>query len=203
MLHFPFDSAYAWWYRVVRVRGHADPVACVRRCAALGVCNLQPDGGGALIQIEIPGWRRLELERLFLDLNGTICVDGLVLPGVIEQLDRLSQHVAILLLTADTRGKAADVGRQLRVEIARIEPGGEGDQKRVLVERLGAGRAVAIGNGANDAQMLRTAALGIAVLGREGLAVEAFQAADVVVATVVDGLDLLLNPARLVATLRR
>ena len=71
-----------------------------------------------------------------------------------------------------------------------------------LVERLGAERVVAVGNGANDAGMLQAAALGIAVLGPEGLAGEAWQAADVV-AGIHQALDLLLHPRRLVATLRR
>jgi soluble P-type ATPase len=62
---------------------------------------------------------------------------------------------------------------------------------------------VAIGNGANDAAMLSTAALGIAVLGPEGTARESIEAADVVVTSIEIGLDLLLNPRRLVATLRR
>jgi soluble P-type ATPase len=51
--------------------------------------------------------------------------------------------------------------------------------------------------------MLSSAALGIAVLGPEGLAVEALRAAHVVVARIEDALDLLLHPQRLVATLRR
>jgi len=83
-----------------------------------------------------------------------------------------------------------------------VAPGDEAEQKRSLVERLGAERVVAIGNGANDAGMLQAAALGIAVLGPEGLAGEAWQAADVV-AGIHQALDLLLHPRRLVATLRR
>jgi soluble P-type ATPase len=51
--------------------------------------------------------------------------------------------------------------------------------------------------------MLEEAALGIAVLGPEGLAVPALLAADVLVASIEDALDLLLNPRRLIATLRR
>jgi len=62
---------------------------------------------------------------------------------------------------------------------------------------------VATGNGANDAGMLQAAALGMAVLGPEGLAREALQEADVVMTSVHDGLDLLPHPRRLVATLRR
>jgi soluble P-type ATPase len=73
----------------------------------------------------------------------------------------------------------------------------------LCIEQLGAEHVVAIGNGANDAGMLSAAALGIAVLGAEGLAVEALLAAAVVVGCIEDGLDLLLHPQRLVATLRR
>ncbi|HZY44758.1 MAG TPA: HAD hydrolase family protein, partial [Anaerolineae bacterium] len=62
---------------------------------------------------------------------------------------------------------------------------------------------VAIGNGANDVEMLKAAAIGIAVLGREGTASEAIAAADIVTLNVIDAIDLLLNPKRLVATLRR
>jgi len=62
---------------------------------------------------------------------------------------------------------------------------------------------VAVGNGANDAQMLEAAALGIAVLGKEGLAVDALGVADVVVPRIADALEQLLKTPRLVATLRR
>jgi len=58
---------------------------------------------------------------------------------------------------------------------------------------LGGERAVAIGNGANDADMQRAAMLGIAVVGPEGLAGGALAAADVVVASINDALGLLVN----------
>jgi soluble P-type ATPase len=60
-----------------------------------------------------------------------------------------------------------------------------------------------IGSGANDADMLREAALGIAVVGPEGLAGGALPAADVVVASINDALGLLVNSKRVIATLRR
>jgi soluble P-type ATPase len=70
------------------------------------------------------------------------------------------------------------------------------------VRALGPSGVTAIGNGANDVGMLREAELGIAVLGHEGLAREAAEAADVLVASVHGALDLLLRPKRLLATLR-
>lgn len=166
-----------------------------------------------MIQMEIPGWSpatRGGLEHLVLDLNGTVAVDGEVIPGVAERLAALSTHLTIHLITADTRGLAEETGKMLNSQLVRIEPRYEAGQKRALVDRLTAGLqvgkrsgVVAIGNGANDAAMLAAAPLGIAVLGPEGLAVETLRAADVVVARIEDALDLLLHPQRLVATLRR
>ena len=80
----------------------------------------------------------------------------------------------------------------------------ESAQKAAVVRQLGGGeRAVAIGNGANDADMQRAAMLGIAVVGPEGLAGGALAAADVVVASINDALGLLVNSKRLMGTLRR
>jgi P-type E1-E2 ATPase len=158
-------------------------------------------GSSVVSRVSIPGRGILELEHLVLDLNGTIAVDGEVLAGVPQRLAALSKTLTVHLVTADTQGRAAVIAEKLRVKLVRVTPGDEAEQKRALVERLGAERVVAIGNGANDAGMLQAAALGIAVIGTEGLAVEALQAADMV-ATIHDALDLLLHPRRLVATLR-
>lgn len=155
-----------------------------------------------MIHLDIPGRGILELEDLVLDLNGTIALDGEVLAGVPERLAALSESLTVHLVTADTQGQAAMIAEQLGVKLVLVSPGDEAEQKRSLVERLGAERVVAVGNGANDAGMLQAAALGIAILGPEGLAGEAWQAADVV-AGIHQALDLLLHPRRLVATLRR
>lgn len=157
-----------------------------------------------MLDLEIPGFRRLRLEHLVLDVNGTLALDGELLPGVAERLIRLRQHLQIQLITADTHGRQAEIDRQLdlqAVRTTRATP--EADQKETFVHRLGADGVVAIGNGANDALMFRAAALAIAVLGPEGLAGVALQEADVVVADIGAALDLLLWPRRLVATLRR
>ena len=156
-----------------------------------------------MLQIDIPSRGALELVHLVLDLNGTIALDGEMLPGVAERLVALAESLTIHLVTADTHGKAVAIASRLGIELACIEPGDEVRQKRTLVQRLGAEQVVAVGNGANDGAMLRAAALGIAVLGAEGLAVEALRSADVVAAGIEDALDLLLRPKRLVATLRK
>ena len=57
-------------------------------------------------------------------------------------------------------------------------------------------------NGTNDALMLRRSALGIVIMGPECASAAALRAADVVAGDINAGLDMLLNPKRLIATLR-
>jgi P-type E1-E2 ATPase len=156
-----------------------------------------------VIQIEVPGRSALELRHLVLDLNGTVALDGEPITGVDDQVAALSTQLVVHLVTADTHGQAEETSQWLGCQLVRIEPRYEASQKGALVERLGAAHVVAIGNGANDARMLSAAALGIAILGHEGLAVETLRAADLVVGCAEDALNLLLHPQRLIATLRR
>lgn len=155
-----------------------------------------------MIEIAIPSRGRLLLEHLVLDLNGTVALDGRLLPGVRERVAQLSQQLTVHLVSADTQGTLEAVAADLAAIAHRLDPGDEAAQKAAFVEELGAGRVVAIGNGANDASMLSRAALGIAVLGPEGLALSCAQAADLIAPSIEAALDLLLRPRRLVATLR-
>ena len=154
-----------------------------------------------MIEIEVPGWRNLRLEHAVFDVNGTLARDGELLPGVAERLAELQGQVRVHLLTADTHGRQAAIDAALGLRAAIIQGGAE--DKLHYVQALDSPQVAAIGNGANDGLMLSAAGLGIAVLGPEGLASPALQAADVLVASITDALDLLLRPRRLVATLRR
>jgi soluble P-type ATPase len=155
------------------------------------------------LNLEIPGWGTLEVQNVLLDLNGTLALDGILTKAVKERLHRLQEMFAVYVVTADTHGTVADLLRDCSdLEIVRIEVGNEAEQKCDLLEKLGASHTVALGNGANDAFMLRMACLGICVMQGEGTAVQALLASDVLVRDANEALDLLLKPARLVATLR-
>ncbi len=156
-----------------------------------------------MIEIEIPNWKTLRLEHLVLDINGTLTLDGVLIAGVDVRLKQLADQIHIVLLSADTLGTAQMVADQLGVELHRLNQQYTGaEQKSTYVSRLGSHCVVAIGNGANDGGMLYLAALGIAVLGPEGLANEAMENADLVAPNITTALDLLLHPKRLIATLR-
>jgi P-type E1-E2 ATPase len=155
-----------------------------------------------MLEIATPSRNVLRLRYLILDMNGTIALDGQLLPGASERLETLGERLGIWLVSADTQGTLASLATSLQVQARRLQPGDEAAQKAALVAELGADQVVAIGNGANDVSMLRRAALGIAVLGGEGMAASCLSAADVIAPDIGTALDLLLRPRRLIATLR-
>jgi P-type E1-E2 ATPase len=156
-----------------------------------------------MIELNIPGRGNLRLSHVVLDVNGTIARDGRLLDKVAKPLSALRDRLTVHLLTADTYGKQDHIDLMLGIKATRIKSGDAGPQKADYVRQLGAETVIAIGQGANDAGMLGAAAIGIAVLGEEGLAVEALVKADIVCANIFDALSLLEYPARLVATLRK
>jgi len=155
-----------------------------------------------LIEIHIPGAETLHLDYLVLDYNGTLAVDGVLLPGTAEMLCRLAEQLALHVVTADTFGKAREVLADIPCELAILPEGNQDAAKLHYVENLNASRCACIGNGRNDRLMLAGAALGIAVIQGEGAAVETLLVAKVAVPDINTALGLLLNPQRLVATLR-
>jgi soluble P-type ATPase len=155
-----------------------------------------------MLEINIPGDRKLQLKHMVLDYNGTIACDGDLIAGVKENLVALADKLQIHILTADTFGKARSGLEGIKCELSIIAPDAQDVGKLEYVKRLGAENAVCVGNGRNDQLMLKEAALGIAVILEEGAAVAALSAADIVCTHIVSALELLTNPLRLMATLR-
>ena len=70
------------------------------------------------------------------------------------------------------------------------------------VDALGPDKVAAVWNGRNDRLMLKACGLSITVGGAEGACAQSLLASDAVVTDIGSALGLLLNPLRLVATLR-
>ncbi len=155
-----------------------------------------------MIRIDIPGYRTLTLEYLVLDFNGTLAVDGCLAEGVGQRLTALTERLDVHILTADTFGRVVGEMEGIPCRVSILPPEAQDQAKRAYVEELGADRVVAMGNGRNDHRMITAAALGVAVLMDEGVAVETLTVADVVCPGIIPALDLLTHPLRLVATLR-
>lgn len=156
-----------------------------------------------MLELTIPGRGELRIEHLVTDVNGTLALDGILPDGLAKRIGFLRDRLRIHLLTADTHGRQAVIDQQLNLTATRITGGNEAQQKADYVKTLGASSVVAVGQGANDALMLKEAALGICILSKEGVATETLLAADLLVPDIFSALDLLEKPLRLIASLRK
>lgn len=155
-----------------------------------------------MIKMEIPGRPALEITHLVLDFNGTIAKDGRIHNKVKDAISLLGKKVSVHILTADTRGNVLEATKRLPVQIETLQEVDTALEKAAFVRSLGKEHVIAIGNGTNDQQMLREAALGLCVIEQEGTATPALLASDVVFNSILDALRFILKPLRHQATLR-
>lgn len=155
-----------------------------------------------MLTVDIPGKGTLNFRHIVLDFNGTMARDGALIPGVEERLNRLAEQLEVHILTADTFGLCRSSCRGIKGSIHILTSETGAPEKEKFVEELGAESVIAVGNGTNDTLMLARSALGIVVLGPECTSAKALQAADVVAGDINAALDMLLNPKRMIATLR-
>lgn len=155
-----------------------------------------------MIEVNIPGYRKFQLEHLVLDYNGTIAFDGALIDGVKECLAELSQMLTVHVITADTFGSVKQALEDIDCKLAEIPLDHQDMAKLEYVKTLGREQTVSMGNGVNDRLMLKASALGVAVIQREGAASETLASADVVCTDILSALSLLIQPLRLTATLR-
>jgi len=156
-----------------------------------------------MITIDIPGFKKVEAAHLVLDYNGTLAIDGKLIEGVFPLLKVLGNHLTIHILTADTFGTSKGEVSGINCILEVLEPIVQDMQKEMYVLNLGKENVIAIGNGMNDALMLKSAALGIVVIQNEGASVNTLINADIACSNIVNALELLINPLRIVATLRK
>ncbi|MDB6080269.1 MAG: Haloacid dehalogenase domain protein hydrolase [Akkermansiaceae bacterium] len=155
-----------------------------------------------MIPIDIPGFGPLRLVHLVIDFNGTLAIDRCLHLGIGQTLRHLAERLEIHVVTGDESGDAMKQLGDLPLRLTLIQGGNQAEAKLDYVKSLGAESVVAIGNGRNDHLMIEAAALGIAVIHKEGAAQQVIRASDVVTTSVIDALDLLFQPRRLISTLR-
>lgn len=155
-----------------------------------------------MIELDIPGLDAYRIRHLVLDYNGTLALNGNILPGVVEVLGMLAPVVQVHVVTADTFGTAGQQLAGLPVKLTVLPEDDQAEAKLEYVRGLGTESVIAIGNGRNDRKMLEAAAIGIITIQKEGASLRALGRADIVTTNVLDALELLRYPKRLVATLR-
>ncbi|KXG44317.1 HAD family hydrolase [Tepidibacillus decaturensis] len=155
-----------------------------------------------MLTINIPGRKEVKVENLVLDFNGTIALDGVILPEVKEKLRQLAKDLTLYVVTADTNSSVHDQCKDLPVQVHVIGKEDQLGEKQRFVQALKEKGVISMGNGVNDEWMFEVSDLAIALIGTEGCATSSLMKSDIVVKQITDGLDLLLKQNRLIATLR-
>ena len=152
------------------------------------------------MELTIPGIGNITLKTLVLDLNGSLSVKGKIVPGVKKRLAILKQRgMRIVFLSADTRNNAANISKKLNIEFIKTT---NAQEKLKTIKMLGPSTCVAIGNGLIDYDQINEARIGIVTLQAEGAHTKTLMAADIVVTSINDALDLIIEPINLISTLR-
>lgn len=155
------------------------------------------------MKINIPGKNILEIYNLLLDYNGTIACDGTIKNSVKDKIISLNNKgLKIYVLTADTHGTVKEQCKSLPITIEIFDNSNAAEYKGEIVRKLCKENCMSIGNGFNDGKMFKESAISVAVIGNEGCSTKSLLEADIVCTSIDDALNLLLNPKRIIATLR-
>ncbi len=152
--------------------------------------------------IDIPGYKSLDLKNIVLDYNGTIANSGLLIKGVAEAINKISEHFNVYVVSADTFGTARKQLEGINCELTIIPKENQTEAKLEFAKSLNAEHTICIGNGRNDRFMIKEAILGIAVLQDEGLCTETLLASNMVCKSIIDAFDIISIPNKLIAGLR-
>ncbi len=152
------------------------------------------------MKFDIQNLGQFEIKNIVLDFNGTIAKDGKIKEKIPYYFQKLSKQFEIYVITSDTHGSAAAQLKNLPVKLKILTSQNHTKEKADFIKKLQ--NTFAIGNGNNDSLMLKEATIGVCVIEDEGAATKSIINSDIVTKSTYDALELLLNPKRIIATLR-
>jgi soluble P-type ATPase len=160
------------------------------------------------IEVKIPNFGDFVIRRLVSDFTGTLALGGKLSSGVQDRLQRLKEILEVTIISADSFGTAAGQLASIPISPRILAQGSRHDQeKESYVAQNNPSQIAAFGNGNNDALMLKVVkeagGLAVAVDNGEGCSVDALLNANIFIVNIANALDLLLEPTRVKATLRK
>ncbi len=155
------------------------------------------------MNFKIPNFKDLEIENIVFDYNGTLAKDGLITQKTAKLLFEICEKYKVFVITADTFGNAKEELKDFGLELVVLKSKNHTNEKALFVEKLNKNKTISVGNGNNDAKMLKTAIISIAIIGEEGCSKEALISSDIICKDINDAMGMFLNPKRLIATLRK
>lgn len=155
------------------------------------------------VQITVPYYKILILRHVVLDYNGTLAEDGVLKDEARSRLEALAERYSVHVITSDTFGSVKKELAGFDVSVVVLQSDDHTAEKASYIDTLGRVHCAAVGNGNNDAEMLKQAELGIALIGDEGCSTRTLLSSDIVCSGIKEAMELLLKDKRLIATLRK
>ncbi|WP_024787657.1 MULTISPECIES: HAD family hydrolase [unclassified Lebetimonas] len=152
------------------------------------------------MKLEIQNVGNIEIKNIVFDFNGTIAKDGKIYKEVKDKIINLAENFNIYVLTSDTHGNAAKELQNLPVKLTILKTNNHTKEKEEFVKNLK--NTFAVGNGSNDSLMLKAADIGVCVINEEGASSKSIINSDVICKSIIDAVNLLEKPKRIIATLR-
>jgi len=154
------------------------------------------------MELNIPGNGTLDIKNILLDYNGTLAVDGVLIPGVEDVLNDLSAKYSIHVITADTFGSAESELKNVHCTFRKLNPENQSEAKLQYLTNLGKDVTSCVGNGKNDRLMIKESILGISIIQAEGAFTETVMVSDIICHDIFAALEFFRTPKRLIATMR-
>jgi soluble P-type ATPase len=153
--------------------------------------------------ITVPGIGEYEIENIVFDYNGTIAIDGIIIEGIMDKIVKLSNEFNVYIVTADTFKTVENAFKNTVINVHIIGKNNESQDKKEFIKKVGSNKTIALGNGRNDELMLKEAIISIAVLNDEGISVKTLNNADFLIKDINNFFDMIDEPKKLIAILRK
>jgi len=157
------------------------------------------------IDIKVPWGEKYTINNVVFDLNGTLANNGEIAETTEALLKELAKLVKIYIITADTHNTAQELKEKIGefTEIIVLESDEHDLEKARFVHSLGFRETVTLGNGGNDLKMVQEGILSFGIMAGEGIYAPLLSKVDIVVHSIDHAIDMLINPMKIVATIRK
>ena len=143
---------------------------------------------------------KLILNKIILDLNGTLTVNGEIVKGVKERIKKLQKIGSEwFILTGDGRGNANKISRELNLKCLIANSSKE---KAKFIKSLNSKECITIGNARIDIGMFKNSKIRILTLQAEGIHTGALPYVDIIVPSINDALDLFIDKNCFLSTMK-
>lgn len=145
-----------------------------------------------MITISIPEFKEeLNIEHLVLDFNSLVSIDGTLIVGVKERLQRINQQLKIHIITGNSFGAVAELLKDIPCRIILLQHIEERVEKVNYLKRLNSVSVISIGN--IDEQFLKSSAIGITIIQDEDSPIENIIGKQMVSNDILSALDIVKN----------